>query len=604
MAVNDAETLATESGQSAPARIAGPALRCGESVGRYTLLERLGRGGEGTVFSAFDPKLDRRVAVKTLLTANAAPAVAEARALASVSHPNVVGVVDLGRTRGRVWFAMELLGGQTVRAAARAARHGFEDRLRWMLDAGSGLAALHAAGLVHRDIKPENIMLDEGRARIVDLGLARTQPEDVTTMRSQACVDGRISGTARYLAPELLDRRVADAVSDQFSFCLTACEVLFGENPFAAKTVHAQWTRVIDGDFDAPRLRGSHQRRIWKVLRKGLNANRTKRFGSLPALLAALKQASAPSRCWVRTASIAAALLVVVAGSVLQLQRSAEAASTPTPIAEQVHVEADPLPALSRAFDLAVGGEDMVEAQRWLEHGVSLGVEPGTEAEIVEARARAMIAMREGDMESARSGSEVAVALGAQLWGPTDPRTVRDRLALAGLGQFLGAHDDAIAIYIGLLADIEATEQPENLRAMLTHNLAAAYAATGELDAARIMAFQAVDAAIEFDPGLGPDVIYAYTLLGQVLTERGESDDAVRVLRHARALSNAGEMLENGATERDVAYALALLNAGHWQLARDASANAIDDAVARDGAASPRTQSAELALVAVGLRPR
>lgn len=601
--MSDAETLATESGQPAAGYSKAAPLRCGDSVERYVLLDRLGRGGEGTVFSAFDPALDRYVAIKTLLTSNEDAALAEARALAAVSHPNVVGVVDVGRTRGQVWFAMERLEGKTIRAAARSSEHGFDERLGWMLGAGAGLVALHAAGLVHRDIKPENIMLDGGRARIVDLGLARSRPDEVTTKPDLARVEGPISGTARYFAPELLDRQVADALSDQFSFCLTACEVLFGENPFAAKTVHAQWTRAIDGDMDAPRTRGGRQRRIWEVLERGLRPDRTARFESLAALLEALRTATAPSKSWVRTVGVAAGLLVAVTTSMVQLQRSAEAASLPVPAVTQEALPADPVPALEQAFRLAVQGQDLVEARRWLEHGVSLGVEEGTEAEVLVLRGNSMLALREGRVEEAVAHAQAVVSLGSELWGSTDPRAVQDRLALAGLGQHLGAHDDAIAIYRGLLADVEGTDRPDELRAMVTHNLAAAYLLTGRLDAARHTGFEAIETAVKADGGFGDDVVYAYAMLGEVFAARGEAENALSMHGRARLLVAAMDAPPPGATERDAAYAIALLGAGHWEHANHAAVAAVDDAVARDGFDDPGTVRAQLQLRAVGLLP-
>ncbi|MCB9751523.1 MAG: tetratricopeptide repeat protein [Myxococcales bacterium] len=152
----------------------------GALVGRYVTIDELGVGGMGVVWAAYDPELDRKVALK-LLHASVASGIdgparllREARALARLSHPNVVAVHDVGTIGDRVWLAMEYVDGVTLDAWLKRARPGWVAILRALTAAGRGLAAAHAEGLIHRDVKPENIMIDgDGRVRVMDLGLVR-----------------------------------------------------------------------------------------------------------------------------------------------------------------------------------------------------------------------------------------------------------------------------------------------------------------------------------------------------------------------------------------------------------------------------------------------
>lgn len=193
------------------------------TLGRLRLLDRLGAGAMGTVYAAYDPRLDRKVAVKVLRTSDgAARVLTEARALAKLAHPNVVAVHDADEVDGLVYIVMELAPGVPMRAWI-AQHRDWREVVRVLREAGAGIAAAHAAGLVHRDIKPDNILVGEDRTRVVDFGLANARDDD----------DGASAGTPFYMAPEVLAGAAATAASDQFSFGVTMFEALYGKRPHA-----------------------------------------------------------------------------------------------------------------------------------------------------------------------------------------------------------------------------------------------------------------------------------------------------------------------------------------------------------------------------------
>jgi len=342
-------------------------VEAGERVGRYTVLERLGEGGMGTVWAAFDPTLDRKVALKFLhgTSADAHPAATpagakdpllrEAQALAKLSHPNVVAVHEVDTHRGRVFMALELVQGKTLKKWLVEKRH-WREVLRALIEAGRGLAAAHAAGIVHRDMKPANILVgDDGRVRISDFGLARPEglrkPDSVATpvatpapgedgpaTGSDAGGGGEFAGTPGYMAPEQQRRLAADARSDQFSFCVTAYEALCGVKPFpflaflgdgsgTDSTTATQPTPSPPVDHPAPGFRppapGFHPpQRILRVLGKGLSQDPVHRYASMNALLDALERQARP----VRPAFIAAgAAIALAAVPILTIRAGREA---------------------------------------------------------------------------------------------------------------------------------------------------------------------------------------------------------------------------------------------------------------------------------------
>ncbi|MGB1012843.1 MAG: serine/threonine-protein kinase, partial [Nannocystaceae bacterium] len=151
----------------------------GSCIGRLEILRLLGSGGMGIVYAAYDPKLDREVAVKVIRPLNENEIAQtriyrEAHALAKLSHPNVVAIYDVGTHDDRVWISMEFVAGRTLENWAREEQPTWRQALSVIKQAADGIAAAHAEGLLHRDIKSENIMVgDDGRVRVMDFGLAR-----------------------------------------------------------------------------------------------------------------------------------------------------------------------------------------------------------------------------------------------------------------------------------------------------------------------------------------------------------------------------------------------------------------------------------------------
>ncbi|MFT3696417.1 MAG: serine/threonine-protein kinase [Kofleriaceae bacterium] len=208
------------------------------TFGRYRIDTVLGSGGMGIVYRAFDPQLNRPIAIKVVRSAHEdakgrARLTREAQALARLSHPNVCHVYDVGTENDEVWVAMELIDGVSLREWAHSDR-----LLEVLIGAARGIAAANEAGLVHRDIKPENVLVtNDGRAIVTDFGLARgdttVDPNASTVgMIETLTAKGAIAGTPAYIAPEQLTGDPIDARVDQFAFAVMAWELLTGTRPF------------------------------------------------------------------------------------------------------------------------------------------------------------------------------------------------------------------------------------------------------------------------------------------------------------------------------------------------------------------------------------
>jgi serine/threonine protein kinase len=303
------------------------AFAAGDRIGRYIVLGRLGQGGMGVVLSAYDPQLDRKVAIKVLRTGTGVAAgegrarmIREAKAIAQLSHPNVVAVYDVGTADpGDVYIAMEFVEGDTLTAWQRRFDRPWREVLDVFLQAGRGLSAAHGAGLLHRDFKPDNVLVGaDGRVRVGDFGLARTMvgPDDgrveppvvAAALQGSLTATGAIVGTPRYMAPETFRGKDSDARSDQFSYCTALYEALFGRHPLEDGTAIAMVER---GVAAMPPPEGHKvPASIVRAVLRGLEDVPAKRFPSMGTLIAELTPP--PSRAPRRVVMWLAAGLVLV----------------------------------------------------------------------------------------------------------------------------------------------------------------------------------------------------------------------------------------------------------------------------------------------------
>jgi len=448
----------------------------GQIMGRYVLLEPIGRGGMGVVYSAYDPELDRRVALKLLRSPTDGGAQArlarEAQAMAKLGHPNVIAVHDVGRFDGGVFVAMELVDGQDLRAWMTGS-HSWSEALAVLRQAGEGLAAAHRAGLVHRDFKPANVLVGhDGTVKVGDFGLARQVdrgldshelkllerglevsgpsgsllPQDLTHT-------GAVMGTPAYMAPEQHGRRTVDARTDQFSFCVTLYEALFGRRPFDGHNRLVLAMQTNRGTFEPPPRGHPVPTRITRAVLRGLSPDPDDRFPDMATLLAVLRYDPRRRR---RRALLGGALVIGLGVGTYGYVRSPQTAEPACP---------DARPALRGAWD---------DAQR-------LRLRDAFEAsELPYAEANARYAIQRLDgwagswVTAEREACEATRVVGVQSQAALELRQAcldRQRKALAAVTQLLASADDPTIgraeHLVGSLPDPEACADTEVLGRVL-----------------------------------------------------------------------------------------------------------------------------------------
>lgn len=341
-------------------------------LGRYHLLRAIGRGGMGQVFEAWDGQLQRRVALKVLAGVFAGDgdeqALREARCLARLSHPNVVGVHDVGQADELVFIAMELVDGPDLRRWLCERPRRWTDVLDRLIAAAHGLAAVHRAGLVHGDVKPGNVLIGaDNRVRIADFGLARVRTQAGSpalqdlVRRAAEAVDAELDGssvggsgqsprqgpagqrpdpraegtalpswfdapppggTQAYMAPECfvahgeaVEPEDGHCAADQWSFCVMAWEALFGVRPFEGRDGVAMLGAIAAGRLQRGRGRPRGMpARVEAVLRRGLSELPSQRWPSVAVLISELERARRPWR-HVLGALAGAAVVTAVVGT-------------------------------------------------------------------------------------------------------------------------------------------------------------------------------------------------------------------------------------------------------------------------------------------------
>lgn len=303
----------------------------GSMLGRYRVTGTRGAGAMGVVLAAYDPQLDRQIALKVLRpdVDGDAPEkgrwrlVREAQLMARVRHANVVTVHDVVVEGARVFIAMELVEGKTVRDWLEARPRSVSEVMQVFVAAGRGLAAAHEAGVVHRDFKPDNVLIDtSGQALVSDFGLAWSQalsPELVSAVSGAASLGisrrSAAIGTPAYMAPEQLMGEAIDARADQFSFCVALFEALYGARPFGGATTTALLEAISAGKTGPSRR--AVPKNVSAALMRGLSRTPADRFPSMGALLAALES----RRSFVLPLAAAVVVLGLASGLVIWNQR-------------------------------------------------------------------------------------------------------------------------------------------------------------------------------------------------------------------------------------------------------------------------------------------
>ncbi|MBP9205716.1 MAG: protein kinase [Kofleriaceae bacterium] len=398
---SEPEATAAAPGSSAPSPGHARALAPGDQLGRYRIERELGAGGMGLVYAAHDPDLDRRVAIKVLRSEAGGEArlrlLREARAMAKLSHRNVITVHEVGTAGGVDFVAMELLDGGSLADWLRGERRPAAEVLRRFRAAGAGLAAAHARGLVHRDFKPANVLLGhDGRVVVTDFGLARAYEADVlaatlpaapapaaalataleatlaapaeasarSTSASRSGADlsstltatGALMGTPAYMAPEQHAGQQAGPAADQFAFAVALWEGLTGQRPFSGRTAAELRAAVERGPPDASAL----PRALRPVLVRALAPAAAARWPDLAALLTALDRSVDGPRRLVRGAVVAAGVGALAGGALLYATGGEDPAHAVAPVAcglTDAEIDAAWSPAVAAALPGALTGD-------------------------------------------------------------------------------------------------------------------------------------------------------------------------------------------------------------------------------------------------------
>jgi serine/threonine protein kinase len=337
-------------------RTTEPVVALGDQIGRYGVLRRLGAGGMGVVFAAYDPQLDRKIALKLLRTGIGlgereahARLVREAQAIARLNHPNVVAVYDVGTAGSEeLYLAMEFVEGDTLTHWLRRYERTSSEVVAMFVEAGRGLAAAHAVGLLHRDFKPDNVLVGvDGRVRVSDFGLARSSVTDedgpslpvtaLSELRTPLTGTGAVMGTPRYMAPEQLRGESVTAAADQFSFCVALYEALYDQHPLPGETA-AEMEK--GARMAAPPAASVVAPAIATVLARGLDPQPARRFPSMQALLEQLVPPAPrprPRRLALATAGLA--LVAAGAAAAMVLRPRGDVDEAIKDLKEQVRVE-------------------------------------------------------------------------------------------------------------------------------------------------------------------------------------------------------------------------------------------------------------------------
>ncbi len=359
-------------GLAADAGVCPIAWRAGVCFGRYELIGEIGSGAMGVVWAARDMDLDRHVALKLIRSGGRSlpelrgRLLGEARAMARLSHPNVVTVHDVGTTEDGLFIAMEHLDGGTLDQWLDASPRSWREVVAKFIEAGRGLGEAHRAGLVHRDFKPENVLLGrDGVARVADFGLALPTGESTgadgesSTGGGERAVteEGVLVGTLAFMAPEQLLGQRATARSDQFGFCVALYEALYGMRPFGGQSSEIPaavlLTAIVEGCIAPPPPGRRVPRRLHRLLLRGLACEPDDRWTTMDALVEELERCRA--RAWPSWLATPVAAVADLAGRVARGATRPSVPSAPPTLPAAVGRAAQP----TRRLQVVKGPEGM-----------------------------------------------------------------------------------------------------------------------------------------------------------------------------------------------------------------------------------------------------
>lgn len=530
-------------------------------VDRFVLGRKLGAGGMGTVYAGWDEELQREVALKFLRPSADNPAgehrfYREAQGLARLSHPNVVTVYDVGRTKrdGRVWIAMEYVPGVTLREWAQAEARTPDALLGRWIDAGRGLAAIHEAGLIHRDIKPDNVLVgDDGRVRIVDLGLVKAADtlersivipgktgEAVTNLSATVTAHDSFVGTPAYAAPEHRKGLGVDARSDQYSFCVAVWEALVGKRPRRRRRTRRGLV-PLPADAHLPK-------RLHRALSRGLSRRPSDRFEDMAALLAAIEPRS---RQWIAPTAAAGATALAAAVAVLAaLALGPDPEPTDPCAAAASTIESTWTETRRRALTLQFRGDDSSRAAKLLDDWTH---------EWSEVTAASCVDTHEGAASTQR---QICLRRRLDRFDAL-ARAIEDRRVRtpAQLVEWLGALGDPSGCQTALVDDSGIEPAPDarggEIATLRGRLIAAQLLRDDPLDVRRVAAQEVRARALEI--GWRPLSAEASLTLGHLAREAGDGDSARR---------HFGDALDLAADTRDLETTLTTWSAlGSLELA-------------------------------------
>ena len=553
-------------------------LRPGEDatpqrLGRYAVLGTIGRGGMGVVYRAYDPDLDRAVALKLLTPGSkkseaSARMVREAQAMAKLSHPNVVPVHDVGVQEGRVFIAMEFVRGMTLGKWAEG--RPWQEVVAAYVQAGRGLAAAHAVGLIHRDFKPDNCLVREERdglphVLVLDFGLAKVAEEGETeplpAADAQELVEvggesqgltrtGALLGTPAFMSPEQHSGARVDAKSDQFSFCVALYEGLYGERPFGGVGLVSIAFNVLQGrrrplprNVDVPRW-------VQEVIDRGLALDPNDRFESMDRLLARLEPRDRKSRLglWIGASGLAtmAAVVGALGSRAAVVEPCSNASDEMAEVWNDTRRQAIEQSFAATGLAYAADSGQLVTTgiDRWAETWVEIRTEACEATQVHKTQSENMLDLRVACLDRRLAELDTLVGLLEKADAKLVEKSVRVAAELGGLE--LCSDTQALASAVPPPEDPEVVVAVQELERELSavRMLMEAGRAKEAHDRAREADARAAD--MDYPP-IRARALY---VLGDAEAKDGHRDDSVKTLERAALLA-----LESGA-DRTAVHAL------------------------------------------------